>query len=183
LQLQLPASAADAMIAPMIKTPKPRSTRKRGRPTAYTPALGRAICERLANGEPLLAICEADDMPDRITVWRWNRQRDEFRNMILAAREFGADALAEQCLQIADGSGDTRRDLSKISTRRWLASKIAPRRYGDRLATEVSGPDGSPVEFEGSGAGDADRGGAGGCQGVRSGRKAAEHYCEVTRQN
>jgi len=107
---------------------------------AYTPALGLAICERVADGEPLLAICAADDMPDRITVWRWTRQSEEFRNMILSAREFGADALAEQCLVIADRAGNVRRDAVRIATRRWLASKIAPRRYGERLATEIPGP-------------------------------------------
>jgi hypothetical protein len=127
--------------------PKSDPRRKRGRPTAYTPALGRAICERLAAGEPLLAICAAEGMPDRITVWRWHGQHPEFCNMILAAREFGADALAEQCLVIADGDGDERRDMIKIATRRWLASKIAPRRYGDRLAAEISGAGGGPIEM------------------------------------
>jgi len=128
-------------------TTTPRSpNRKRGRPTAYTPALARTICEGIAAGRPLLAICAAEDMPDRVTVWRWHQQHDEFRNMILAAREFGADALAEQCLQIADGGGDVRRDMVKIATRRWLASKIAPRRYGDRIAAEVSGAGGGPIE-------------------------------------
>jgi hypothetical protein len=123
-----------------------RWPRKRGRPTAYVPALARLICEGIAAGKPLLAICEADHMPDRVTVWRWQQQHHEFRNMILAAREFGTDALAEQCLVIADGSGDVRRDMVKIATRRWLASKIAPRRYGERVAAEVSGPDGRPME-------------------------------------
>ena len=123
-----------------------RWPRKRGRPTAYVPALARLICEGIAAGKPLLAICEADHMPDRVTVWRWQQQHHEFRNMILAAREFGADALAEQCLVIADGSGDVRRDMVKIATRRWLASKIAPRRYGERVAAEISGPDGRPIE-------------------------------------
>jgi len=115
------------------------SPRKPGRPTTYTEALGRAICEGVAAGRPLLAICEAPDMPNRITVWRWQQQHPEFRNMITAAREYGADALAEQCLMIADDGRDVPRDTLKITTRRWLASKIAPRRYGERLAAELSG--------------------------------------------
>jgi hypothetical protein len=65
-------------------------------------------------------------MPNRITVWRWQQQHPDFRNMITAAREYGADALAEQCLMIADDGRDVPRDTLKITTRRWLASKIAP---------------------------------------------------------
>jgi hypothetical protein len=79
-------------------------------------------------------------MPNRITVWRWQQQHPEFRNMITAAREYGADALAEQCLMTADDGRDVPRDTLKITTRRWLASKIAPRRYGERLAAELSAP-------------------------------------------
>jgi hypothetical protein len=66
--------------------------------------------------------------------------------MITAAREYGADALAEQCLMIADDGRDVPRDTLKITTRRWLASKIAPRCYGERLAAEVSGAGGGPIE-------------------------------------
>src|SRR5262249_40316111 len=119
---------------------------KPARPSVYSAELGQAICESIAAGRPLLAICEAPDMPNRITVWRWQQQHPEFRNMITAAREYGADALAEQCLVIADDGRDVPRDTPKITARRWLASKIAPRRYGDRIATEVSGPGGGPIE-------------------------------------
>jgi hypothetical protein len=35
---------------------------------------------------------------------------------------------------IADGSGDVKRDTLRVDTRKWIASKLAPRRYGDRVA-------------------------------------------------
>jgi hypothetical protein len=54
--------------------------RKRGRPTDYAPALARSICEGIAAGKPLLAICEADHMPDRVTVWRWHQRTRWRRN-------------------------------------------------------------------------------------------------------
>jgi hypothetical protein len=37
-------------------------------------------------------------------------------------------------------------DHFKIMTRRWLVSKIAPRHYSDRVATEISGAGGGPIE-------------------------------------
>jgi hypothetical protein len=59
--------------------------------------------------------------------------------------------------QTADISDDTSKDNSfagsvavararlRIDARKWLASKLAPKKYGDKLAAEVSGPDGGPV--------------------------------------
>jgi hypothetical protein len=36
--------------------------------------------------------------------------------------------------EIADGSGDVKRDTLRVDTRKWIAAKLAPRRYGDRVA-------------------------------------------------
>jgi len=45
---------------------------KHGRPTAYTPELGEAICELLAEGKTLKAICRTDDIPvAESTVRSW----------------------------------------------------------------------------------------------------------------
>jgi len=45
----------------------------------YDPALGAAICRRLAAGESLRAICRADpSMPTEKTVWNWARAHPEF---------------------------------------------------------------------------------------------------------
>ena len=128
---------------------KRRKSAKRGgpgRPTAYAAKLGQAIAERLAGGEPLVSICTDASMPDRVTVWRWQLQHPEFCNMIIAAREWGADALGEEVLTIADHvAGDVGRDKLRCTARMWLVSKIAPRRYGERISQEISGPDGGPV--------------------------------------
>jgi hypothetical protein len=34
----------------------------------------------------------------------------------------------------------------QVETRKWLLTKLAPKKYGDRLAQEVSGPGGAPQE-------------------------------------
>lgn len=34
----------------------------------------------------------------------------------------------------------------KIDARKWYAGKIAPKKYGDKVSTELSGPDGGPVQ-------------------------------------
>src|ERR1700678_815031 len=53
-----------------------------GRPTLFTPELGDAICNRIADGESLRAICDEADMRDKATVFRWllAEQHKDFRN-------------------------------------------------------------------------------------------------------
>lgn len=38
------------------------------------------------------------------------------------------------------------RSRLRIDARKWLASKLAPKKSGDKLAAEVSGPDGGPIQ-------------------------------------
>src|SRR5271156_342956 len=42
-----------------------------GRPSLFTTELGDEICNRIADGESLRAICDEADMPDKATVFRW----------------------------------------------------------------------------------------------------------------
>lgn len=51
------------------------------------------------------------------------------------AREHRADTLAEEMIQIADvGSGDAQRDRLRLDARKWFASKLYPRKYGEKVA-------------------------------------------------
>jgi hypothetical protein len=38
-----------------------------------------------------------------------------------------------------------------VDTRKWLMSRLKPRTYGDRVATELSGPGGGPVVLSAGG--------------------------------
>lgn len=39
-----------------------------------------------------------------------------------------------------------QRSRVRIDTRKWLLSKMAPKRYGDKQSFELSGPEGKPIE-------------------------------------
>lgn len=76
--------------------------------------------------------------------------RPEFSEQYARAREAQADKLAEEALQIADdgrsdtyvdGDGNVKTDTEviqrsklRVDTRKWLASKMAPKKYGDKVA-------------------------------------------------
>ena len=108
---------------------------ERGRPTAYTPALAAEICERMASGESLRSICRSEHMPSEMSVRRWAiENREGFSSQYAMASETRMDCLADEIVEIADDkSGDPARDRLRLDTRKWLMSKIAPKRFGDKL--------------------------------------------------
>ena len=63
-------------------------SRVSGRPSSYTDARARVICDRMHDGETLTDICADDDMPHRATVYRWLDEpaREGFRDSFARAR-------------------------------------------------------------------------------------------------
>lgn len=136
-----------------------------GRPSDFTIEISDLICERLANGESLRSICEDDGLPTKTTVFRWLKANEEFRDQYARAREAQADALFDDILDIADnarndwmerrGEDDAgwiangeniRRSQLRIDARKWMAGKMRPKVYGDRILNEHTGKDGGPIE-------------------------------------
>ncbi len=139
-----------------------------GRPTDYNDEIGALICERLCDGESLKSICSEPEMPARSTVFRWLTLNKIFSDMYTKAREVQADALADELLAIADdGRNDwmerivdgenlgwkengesIRRSALRVDTRKWIASKLKPRKYSERLMNEHTGADGGAIKTE-----------------------------------
>lgn len=121
-----------------------------GRPSKYTAEMADAICERMIEGESLVKICEDPEMPTRTTVYRWMDANPDFVTRCARAREGLADYLVDA---IEDLASKTTTDnfqamKVKIATAQWRAMKMAPRVYGDRTRTEVTGADGGAVKVE-----------------------------------
>ncbi len=119
----------------------------------YSDKIAALICERMAGGQSLNEICRAKDMPTKPSVLRWLREREGFRTQYAQAREDLIEHWAEELLEIAD---DTARDTHtttyeggvertspntewisrarlRVDSRKWLMSKLAPKKYGDHL--------------------------------------------------
>lgn len=110
-----------------------------GRPTKFSDSLAETICERIANGESLRKICEDSDMPERATVHRWLNENIAFSDRYARAREDQADFYADDIIDISDTEKDAQRARNRIDARKWKASKLAPKRYGDKLALDHGG--------------------------------------------
>ena len=107
----------------------------------YTPALADTICKRISEGESLRAICRDPGMPSEGTVRGWAREdRDGFGARYRLARELQLDHWADVIIDIADeGDRDPRDRQVRIEARKWVMSKLGPRRYGDRLLVAGEG--------------------------------------------
>jgi Bacteriophage Sf6, terminase small subunit-like len=103
--------------------------------TNYTRDLADTICGRMTEGESLRAICRDPGMPSEGAVRGWAvRDVDGFGERYRAARSLLLEAWADQIVDIADEADLDPRDRQiRVHTRQWLMSKLAPRRYGDRL--------------------------------------------------
>ncbi len=125
------------------------------RPSSFTKKIADIICERLADGESLRSICEDDDMPTKTSVFRWLKSNEEFRDQYTLAREAQADTLFDDIIDIADdgrndwmerrGEEDAgwqangeniRRSQVRIEARKWMAGKLRPKKYGEKLEVE-----------------------------------------------
>ncbi|MEY1555317.1 terminase small subunit protein [Yoonia sp. R2331] len=123
-----------------------------GRPSSYTEETADKICERIADGESLRTICLDDDMPNKSTVFRWLANIETFKDQYAHAREAQADTYVDEIADIADDASNDwmakndpaneglalngehiQRSRLRIDARKWMAGKLRPKKYGEKL--------------------------------------------------
>jgi hypothetical protein len=136
----------------------------------YTVEIAREICRQLAEGVSLREICRQDGMPEWRTIYDWMVKDDAavaagggagLSASIARAREIGYDAIAEDCLRIADDASNdwmetehgprlnaehVQRSKLRIETRLKLLAKWNPKKYGERV--QVAGDADAPLKVE-----------------------------------
>ncbi len=136
--------------APAKKRPRrKRPTRKPGRPTLYTPALGRLIAQGISSGLTLHQLAaRVPDCPPRSTILRWVRENEEFAILYRQAREDRTEGWVEELVEIGDDAiavaAADPLNSSAISARRlksdalkWVAARHGAKTYGDKLDMTV----------------------------------------------
>jgi hypothetical protein len=131
-----------------VKPEKVAAPRSVGRPSKFTQEIADYICEQIINGRDLTEICENDEgIPSRATVYRWTCERPEFATQCARAREACADfemykmkKLADDCTE--ENVNSTR---AKLNHMQWRVMKMAPRVYGDKTTTEITGAGGGAI--------------------------------------
>lgn len=132
-----------------------------GRPSDFTQEKADDICMALSEGKSLRSICHGDDMPTARTVHNWLNANEAFFQQYAKAREIQAETIFDECLDIADqqendvitvdGVDQTQHDVIaraklRIDTRKWMAGKLRPKVYGEKVVQEHTGANGGPIE-------------------------------------
>lgn len=117
--------------------------RKTGRPTKYSDEIIEKICELIARGMSLRAVCLQDDMPSMATVCKWLSDNQEFSEQYARAREEQADLFVDEIISIADSvepdSAAVAKAKLQIDSRKWVAAKMMPKKYGDKVEQQITG--------------------------------------------
>jgi hypothetical protein len=105
-----------------------------GRPSTFTQAIADEICERILEGESLRHVCAENAMPNRSTVLRWLDENEDFAAKYARARELQGDYMDDLILEAAaeTDSENAPAQRVRIDAYKWRASKLKPKRYGDK---------------------------------------------------
>lgn len=132
-----------------------------GRPTDYTEELAAELCGYVSLGESLRKVCRRKGMPAPSTVFLWLQKYERFSEQYARAKEEAADMFIEDILEIADNAKkdkipvykvnedgekvvvgyqesktSVQRARVQIDSRKWLAMKLKPKKYGERLTVD-----------------------------------------------
>jgi len=144
------------MAATKTKQKANKQPAKRGRPSLYSDEIAKKICELTSTShKSLKTICEELKVPVR-TVLDWLSSKEDFSQKYARAKDEQADFLVEEMLEIADdGKNDTlidpetgaqyenkewtNRSKIRVDARKWIAAKLKPRKYSERIDLNHSG--------------------------------------------
>jgi len=129
-----------------------------GQHPSYTLEMGIRVCEAISESQMgIKKLClENDWMPSATTIKKWVREdakenetdKEGFATLYARAKDEQADSLVEEMLDIADDktkdtvstefgeSGNAvavARARLQIDTRKFIAAKLKPKKYGDKL--------------------------------------------------
>lgn len=120
----------------------------------YDADIAEEICVEVACSSRSITTILASDkrFPSLPTVTKWLNSNADFANAYARAKQFQADLLGEDILDIADSDELEAHDKRiRIDARRWLMSKLHSRKYGDKLDVTSGGeplPAPSPVVID-----------------------------------
>ncbi|EHL31972.1 terminase small subunit-like protein [Legionella drancourtii] len=121
---------------------------KNGRPTTYTLALAKEICDAIASSSKgIKALCQGHPhWPNKDTIFTWLKENQDFSDQYARAKQAQIECVVDELLEIADDSSQDQvfdsegqihfngqaiqRAKLRIDTRKWLACKLVPKVYG-----------------------------------------------------
>lgn len=102
-------------------------------------------------GQTLTEICKRPGIPTRETVHQYKNAAPERQAEFADARQQGLDAMAADCIEIAESCRPDKDAVAKaklqIDTRLRLAAIWNPKRFGPKAQLALTDADGGPVQI------------------------------------
>jgi len=114
-----------------------------------------SIIDKIEEGKPVRVILKEQDMPSTQTFFKWLNEDSEKAKLYACACEVRADKIFEDIIFIADATEDDiitdingnlvtnhnviQRDRLRVDARKWIASKLNPKKYGDKIDMTTNG--------------------------------------------
>lgn len=96
--------------------------------------LMKEIIERMIAGQSIASMGKLPHMPVASGIVEWFMADHESRERYVRAREIAAEVFAQEIIEISDDkTEDPNSRRVRIEARKWVASKLLPRIYGDRI--------------------------------------------------
>lgn len=129
---------------------------KTAKPERDKDAICQAVLQGMRDGISAFKACQAAGVPQS-TFNRWVDADAKLAEDYAHAREDLIERMANEVLELADSqvpeTGDGKRDWQaiqqrklQVDSRKWLLSKLAPKKYGDRL--ELAGDKENPLQVQ-----------------------------------
>lgn len=123
-------------------------TKKLGAPEIpFNQDTAKHICDMIESGMTLNAICQLPDVPSIPTVYKWLDNHPDFFQDYARARSKQADTFADMVMTEAFNSHDAQIGRLRIDALKWTASKLAPKKYGDKVEVEQTGNTNFKISF------------------------------------
>lgn len=104
------------------------------------------IVGRIADGKSLRSICRKRHMPNKRTVMDWLAADQQFQMAYNLAYREREQVFFEDMVEIADTESNSKRARVRIYAREKTLAAMNPKKYGNRIQQEITGPNGGPVE-------------------------------------
>lgn len=166
----LPSPPGWGIIGGMATTKKPKTTtelvvdvKPKRDPFFTNPGSIDEFCDYVAAGGHMAGFCRERGLKYNAVDY-WICGSNSRMEMYARAKELRADVLADEIVSISDESTvETRyegenvrlvldatavaRNRLRVDARKWVASKLRPRIYGDKTTQEIVGDRGGPIQL------------------------------------
>jgi hypothetical protein len=113
----------------------------------YSENKANEILQMIESGMSLVSICALDDMPRISTVYDWIDKLPDLADRYARARQRQADTLASMVMTEAFNANDAQIGRLRIDALKWTASKLAPKKYGDKIEVETQSQQNFKISF------------------------------------